>query len=866
VTARIGSTLRGSAAATLLLIGIPLAVAQAQDATWLSSPGTSGFNTGTNWSGGSVPTGIASFGTSNTAGISTSTSTTLGGFTYNVGASAYTISLGSDLTFTGAGIVNNSSGTQTITVGSQTITFNNSATAGSSSVSLNASGGGQINFNDSSSAGGSHIAVDGSGTSLTFEDNSTAGSSTVTVSNSAFMCFCSNATAGSAAITLSGSGSQLQFNSGTSAGTSTITSGTGTEVQFFGGASGGTARYIGTGGQLELMGSASSLSLGSIEGSGTISLADNTLSVGANNRTTTFSGNITGTNGGLTKTGTGMLTLASGGNYSFTGLTTVQQGTLELNGRLAGSVTVNAGATLGGSGTVGGNLVNSGTLASFGFNTFTVSGNFTQTSGGVYQVQVDSAGVNKFMNVTGNANLAGSVQVVASSGSYAANTRYTILNVTGTISGTFSGVTSNFAFLTPSLIHNAHSVVLNLALAKDAFERGAQNPNQKAVGSVLDRAFGSATGDFATVLNAIAVLDTVQGPQVLDAIGGQNYAGFSTASVQSATMFMNAFASQIGGSNGDNNRRLAMLAGADEACDIVCDVDLPRWGVWGGGIGGAGTVAGDAGSHGTNYNFGGFAGGLDYRFDPAFMAGAAVGYTATNLYTQGMDGTGHSGTVQLALYGQFTAGQIYLDGLAGYARGTNQMQRPIVITGLQPRTASSQTTVDQFFGQFETGYKIELGGAAQVFVTPFARLQGSTAMQAAFSETGADSLNLNVAAQTTNSLRTVLGTQLGGTLGRAVAKLRLGWSHELADTSRPVTGASPAHRRCPSRRQGPPRRVTAWSSASRPKRPSARRRASMPVTTAIWPAAIPATSSRRASATSGEFTSHDRYLIPRRHS
>ena len=75
------------------------------------------------------------------------------------------------------------------------------------------------------------------------------------------------------------------------------------------------------------------------------------------------------------------------------------------------------------------------------------------------------------------------------------------------------------------------------------------------------------------------------------------------------------------------------------------------------------------------------------------------------------------------------------------------------------------------------------------FVTPFARLQGATATQAAFTETGADSLDLNVAQQTTNSLRTVLGAQVGATLAKVDVKLQAGWSHELADTSRPVTAS-----------------------------------------------------------------------------
>ncbi len=49
-------------------------------------------------------------------------------------------------------------------------------------------------------------------------------------------------------------------------------------------------------------------------------------------------------------------------------------------------------------------------------------------------------------------------------------------------------------------------------------------------------------------------------------------------------------------------------------------------------------------------------------------------------------------------------------------------------------------------------------------------------------------------AQTTNSLRSVLGSQLGGDLDpgwrdKIHAVFRLGWSHDYADTSRPVTAS-----------------------------------------------------------------------------
>ena len=48
------------------------------------------------------------------------------------------------------------------------------------------------------------------------------------------------------------------------------------------------------------------------------------------------------------------------------------------------------------------------------------------------------------------------------------------------------------------------------------------------MGASLDQAFAGATGDFATVLGALAGLSTTQGPIALDTISGQPYADFGT--------------------------------------------------------------------------------------------------------------------------------------------------------------------------------------------------------------------------------------------------------------------------------------------------------------------------------------------------
>jgi outer membrane autotransporter protein len=171
-----------------------------------------------------------------------------------------------------------------------------------------------------------------------------------------------------------------------------------------------------------------------------------------------------------------------------------------------------------------------------------------------------------------------------------------------------------------------------------------------------------------------------------------------------------------------------------------------------------------------------------------------TGFNSASLYSVGVPGYGTSNTVQFALYGEYAPDPLYLDALAGYGHSDNRMDRPLAIPGLPFRTAQGATTANTFFGQLEAGYKIAVMPAFGGFVAPFARLQASTSTQDGFSETGADSLNLTVAAQTTQSLRTVLGAQFGAAMDapwreKLNLTLRYGWSHEYADITRPVTAA-----------------------------------------------------------------------------
>ena len=156
--------------------------------------------------------------------------------------------------------------------------------------------------------------------------------------------------------------------------------------------------------------------IGGLQGAQNLTVGYNSISVGSNNANTTYSGGISGSNGGFIKTGTGTLTLS--GSNAYTGATAINAGKVIVSGSLNGttSVTVANGAelnvtglvnpaasltlngALSGNGSVGLVTANSGSVLSpesagnlVGAATLT-AGALTLHSGGIYQLELGTDG------------------------------------------------------------------------------------------------------------------------------------------------------------------------------------------------------------------------------------------------------------------------------------------------------------------------------------------------------------------------------------------------------------------------------------------------------------------------------------------
>ena len=563
--------------------------------------------------------------------------------------------------------------------------------------------------------------------------------------------------------------------------------------------------------------------IGSLAGAGNVTLGAATLTTGNDNTSTTFSGAISGT-GGLTKSGAGTLLLT--GISTYTGATTVNAGTLSVNGSIANSaLTVNAGGVIGGIGTIGNTTINGGTLSpGNSIGTLTVQGNLVLTSASAYLVEVSPTNADR-TNVTGTASLAGTVQAVFGPGAYIART-YTILSAAGGLGGTrfnsliATSLPANFA---TSLSYTPTDVLLNLTAVLGVGTGLSQN--QRNVAGALNGFFnngGALPPGFASVFG----LTGGNLANALSQLSGEAATGGQQVAFQMTNQFLGLMLDPfVDGRSGMAGAGGPALGFAPEREDLPDDIALAyssvlkappakassfeqRWTVWGGAYGGSNRTSGDpavVGSHDLAARAAGFAAGLDYHLTPNTVVGMALAGGGTNWSLANGLGGGKSDAFQAGVYGATRWGPAYLAAAFSYTNHWMSTDR-FAFAG-DHLTASFNA--QSYGGRVESGYRFATyyGG-----ITPYAAIQAQSFRTPGYSETDLNGGGFGLAynSRTGTDTRSELGARFDRLLAvnpNAVLTLRarLAWAHDwvsdptlaavfqaLPGASFVVNGAAPA--------------------------------------------------------------------------
>jgi outer membrane autotransporter protein len=508
------------------------------------------------------------------------------------------------------------------------------------------------------------------------------------------------------------------------------------------------------------------------------------------------------TNSGLIS---GPISIASFGAAAVTNSGTLD-GMISLNG--PGSALINSGQI-----TVSAPLIAGGSAAHF------IDGTFTQMRTGTLALRLlpdSSTGNYDTLQVTGVANLGGTLRPIAQPGLYGPTTTYVGALTFASSTGRFDSVAPASLFLAASAVYNPDSI--DLVLTRLPFNSSGvvgNSANARAIGTVLESNYStSLTGNAATFYgnllastspNTLAQLtgEVATAPQsTAFGVFGQYMATVfgQTATARGAGQAANGGPSQTasarGGTTGGGTRTAFLVAG--ECSSDYCDATPRKVTAWAQGFGGTGSIEGNGttGSSRVDLNAAGGALGVDMQLTPNWLAGVTMGTTAAAFGLSDIASSGSSRSIVLGVYGGYTEGPLYVDAALAYAYNTFNTTRAIN-TGSLSEVAYGTFDGHQYGGRLEGGWRFAIDRST---LTPFAGLTVQALSQSGYSETSTNTATgapgiagVTVQGQTATSVRSALGMQFetafeanDGVLVKP--RLRLGWGHEF-NTNRSATVA-----------------------------------------------------------------------------
>ncbi|WP_430388770.1 S8 family serine peptidase [Dyella sp. 20L07] len=463
-------------------------------------------------------------------------------------------------------------------------------------------------------------------------------------------------------------------------------------------------------------------------------------------------GNAISGAGGLTKDGSGSLTLTQAPSYK--GDTHITHGALSAPS-IAGKLYIdNVDAVMRGAHSFGADVQNLGTLVVAGGDA-RVSGSYyqgissTNTQVGRLALELGSA-----LRVNGQAVLVGGdLYVIGAKQGYVANAHTDVITTTGGLAGKFTGLdVAQGVLLSATLNYDSNNAWLNVSQVQASAVSGM---------SYTAASFGAAQ----RVDNAFSQINTQvgqsgaggAGPITTDFI---NSAGNlqQTASTAALQRSLESLSGQLHAASAAMTFE-AIDAGTRALSDHFDGMaDTRAVGSWAQTLGYHGSMS-RSGYGNVGYDLSGWMVGQDRRFGSNGLLGFAISQSQGLGRLAEYADQGQSRAVEGMLYGGVTQGAWYSMGRLGFGTYRENMRRHIEL-GSDVAGVASDTNGRYGVAYGESGYRTSLGG---VQFTPYANLQYARIQRDGFNELGGDGFGLKSASQTVDRWQAGVGLRMGST-------------------------------------------------------------------------------------------------------
>ncbi|GEM_PF-2446756 len=514
--------------------------------------------------------------------------------------------------------------------------------------------------------------------------------------------------------------------------------------------------------------------------------------------------------GNMTKIGSGVLLLS--GNNTYTGTTTVADGTLNLTGQLWGDVIVDGGIFVG-SGIIanGGSLwvkSESRVLAGNSIGTIIVSGDYTQDTGSVLEIEVikysDGTLGNDKIEAAGSVLLepASTISVIDLTPPdrfIGTGDKFTIITAQEGITdeGVIIDSTAGTLLFKGSIVGNDYI----LTAFRDAFGKYGVGKNNTSLLRAIDMDMGSARGDYVDVINILTDFDKRSlniaaeqlSPLSYSAVSGvssrltrdlhadmSSYLNKRRNNIEQASRFgVLGKGSLLLADASTNPDTLAYVISetekrrtSEEIPDMQTNTFIRPFGVFFNQDSSPKFTGFQAQTAGVQF-------GIDRVFRSNWLLGIGGSYSHSCLdYNKGL-GRAKIDSFRVGPYMSYYSGRFYIDSSVSFGYHLNSTERNIEFAGIN-RTAEGNYSAYDLSLYTSAGYEIDFD---KWTLTPSVSLQYTCYRSQSFKETGAGDLGLKVDSDTQKSLLSRMGlrlhtiTELAGM--KLVPEFFVGYAHEF---------------------------------------------------------------------------------------